>query len=57
MKSKIYKVVASESNSLNILTDRLNRALDEWKYWDTDLKFDANKESGNYYFVLTIFKD
>lgn len=57
MNTKIYKVIAGESRSVITLADKINRELKEWKSWNTDLKFDVNKESGDYYFVLTVFSD
>lgn len=56
MYRKIDRIESHESSDITMLTDRLNRSLKGVSHRETDLKFDVNKKTGNYYYVITIYK-
>ncbi|MGV4321193.1 hypothetical protein [Bacillus mojavensis] len=54
--NKIHRVLSYEAKNLSILTDRLNKDIDNYDNWKTDLRIDVNRESGYYYYILTVYK-
>lgn len=38
------------------LSDRLNKDIDNYNNWNTDLRIDVNRESGCYFYILTVYK-
>lgn len=57
MERKIKKIVTDESSSITNVTRELNKSIEEYKYWYSDIKFDVNEATGYYYFVHTVYQD
>lgn len=54
--NKIHKILSYECKDLSILTHQLNKDIDNYDNWKTDLRIDANRESGCYFYILTVYK-
>lgn len=54
--NKIHRVLGYESKNIHIFTEHLNREIDKYKNWKTDLRIDVNRESGFYYYILKVYE-
>ncbi|AGI11959.1 hypothetical protein X915_gp078 [Bacillus phage vB_BanS-Tsamsa] len=56
-KGKLYKVEAFEHEDLVEVEKSLNKNIDDWKAWDTEVKLSTNPITGKYYYVMKIYND
>ncbi|UGO46124.1 hypothetical protein PQE74_gp041 [Bacillus phage vB_BanS_Chewbecca] len=56
-KRKLYKVEAFEHEELIEVEKSLNKNIDDWQAWETDVKLSTNAITGKYYYVMKIYQD
>lgn len=56
-RGRLYKVEAFEHESLVEVEKSLNKNIEDWKAWDTEVKLSTNVITGKYYYVMKIYND